>query len=394
MADKRPGTRLPRPSELATITDRRFLDCLRQFGPMSRAAVADMTGISKPTISESAQRLLRQALVLETSQRTNGHQGRSAVLYDIDARRGHSLGIALESGRIGARALNLKGEPVWEGTESMSHTSDKRDIIALVKRFVVQSRREVGSEQLAIGFSVADPVDPSSGDVMSLPHSPFPGGHGIHFLTDFGIDDSCPVFIDNDVNWATLAESAFGCMQEENDFVFVYLGAGIGAGLFLSGRLHRGARGMAGEIGYLDVDAGKSLMHLVADAGLGTPGKDALSLEAAQQLFGSDVLSSQREYILGEIGKAIVATITLLNPAAVVLGGPFSQYGTLCEELERHIADKALFSVSVRKSDMPTQAPLIGVSVGAHDQAMTRLGMVEATHDKLRPSGLATSWKP
>lgn len=357
---------------------------------MSRAAIADETGISKPTISESAQRLLKQSLIVEMSKRSNGHQGRSAILYDINAQRGHSLGFALERGRIGARALNLKGDTIWEFVETPSQDATREHITDFVKSTVHQSQKKLHTEQLSIGFSVADPVNPVSGNVVALPDSPFPSGQSIDFLKDFGIQENFPVCIDNDVNWATLAERAYGCMKDEDNFIFIYLGAGIGAGLYLSGYLHRGAQGMAGEIGYLDYGTGKSLMHLIIHEGLGATGDDFLDLNAVNRLFQQKKLPPQAEIILDEIGKAVIAMSTILNPAAVVLGGPLTHCTPLSQGLQKRITENSLLPITVKKSDMPDLAPLVGVSIGAHELAMVRLGMIQPSLENLHASGFMT----
>ena len=346
--------RLPRPSELATMTDRRFFRCLLDEGPMSRAAIAQATGISKPTISESAQRLLGRSLIVETDQRTRGHQGRSGVLYDINAERGHSLGIALESGRLQARALDLKAGEVWRYETSLAASGSPGDLVALIREVIELCREQTGTELLSLGFSVADPVNPKTGEVVPLPDSPFPAGHGLHLLKDFDAAD-CPVTLDNDVNWATQAEKALGCAREADDFLYVYLGQGIGAGLYQSGQLQRGSEGLAGEIGYVRTPDGETLLSRI----------------------NRQTGHSWDESTLEAVGHAIAMATVLLNPALVVLGGPRVDATGSYSRLQTVIESLALRPVSVQPSAMPSDGPLVGVSVGAHQAALHRLGMTE-----------------
>ena len=56
---------------LALMPDRHFFHTIKQHGPMSRASIAKLTGISRPTISESAQRLVKLGLVNETKRKTS-----------------------------------------------------------------------------------------------------------------------------------------------------------------------------------------------------------------------------------------------------------------------------------------------------------------------------------
>ncbi|GGX52601.1 ROK family transcriptional regulator [Saccharospirillum salsuginis] len=352
----RPDTRrrLPRPSELATMTDRRFFRCLLEQGPMSRAAIAQATGISKPTISESAQRLLAQSLIVETSRRTQGHQGRSGVLYDINAERGHSLGIALESGRLQARALDLKAGEVWRHEVPLATAGSPDDLVALVHKMIALGREQTGTELLSLGFSVADPVDPKTGEVVPLPDSPFPVGHDLNLLKDFDTA-GYPVTLDNDVNWATLAEKALGCARDADDFLYVYLGQGIGAGLYQSGRLQRGNEGLAGEIGYVQTPDGETLLSLT-NRQAGQPWDDLT---------------------LTSVGHAIAMATVLLNPALVVLGGPRVDASDAFNRLKAVIEARTPRPVSIEPSGMRSDGPLVGVSIGAHQAALRHLGMTE-----------------
>jgi len=330
---------------------------------MSRAAIAQRTGISKPTISESAQRLLAQSLVVATNQQTQGHQGRSGLIYDMNAQRGYSLGIALERGRIQARALNFKAEPVWEYSQTIPDDRPATKLTQTLQRILDTSQEQTGLELLCLGFSVADPVDPNTGQVIPLPDSPFPAGHELRFLEAFSRGKDCPVILDNDVNWATLAEQRFGCMQGKNDFLFVYLGPGIGAGLFLSGQLHRGARGLAGEIGYLN------------------SGRDGNLLQMIKRQPGS----TWGQSIFESLGQAIANASLLLNPEAIVLGGPLTDSAGLFESLAERIKAYGAQSLLtnqpplIKKSQMPQEGPLVGVAAYTHRRALESLGVLSAS---------------
>jgi len=349
-----PRRPLPRPSELATMTDRRFFRCLLDQGPMSRAAIAQVTGISKPTISESAQRLLDQSLIIETDRRTVGRPGRSGVLYDIHAQRGHSLGVALESGRLQARALDLKGHELWRHEQPIAATGTPEQLMGQIRDVLDLGRDSTGTERLALAFSVADPINPGTGEVVPLPDSPFPAGHGLHLLRDFD-NPSCPVTLDNDVNWATLAEKALGCAREADDFLYVYLGQGLGAGLYQSGQLQRGCDGLAGEIGYVQTHNGETLLSLI-------------NRQAGHPWDAST---------LGAIGHAVAMAAVLLNPALVVLGGPRVEESEAFNRLRAVIETRLPRPVTVVSSGMGGDGPLVGVSIGAHKAALRHLGMSE-----------------
>lgn len=370
------SARLPRPSELSTMTDRRFFRCLTENGPMTRAAIAATTGISKPTISESAQRLNKQGLIFETDQRTTGHQGRGGMIYAINGGRGYALGIALETGRIQARALDLGAKTIWEESIALPLTCPASTLVERIEHLIQSSRQYTGLELLSVGFSIADPIDPRTGDVISLPESPFPAAHDVHIVSDFARSLNCPITIDNDVNWATLAESKLGCMKGEDNFLLVYLGTGIGAGIFMSGRLQRGAGGLAGEIGYLQTASGRSLLNLISN-------QDPVgSGEGVAELLDRQTLDA--------IGKAIVTAVTLLNPSAIVLSGPLFESENLYRCLEETINAGVLLPLPVKRSDLSRSGPLVGAVAGAHEQALAALDMMDPATD-IRQIGFSTT---
>ena len=74
---------------------------------MSRASIAKLTGISRPTISESAQRLVKLGLVNETKRKTQNKQGRAGIIYEINASKGIILALAIDVKQIQLRLTNL-----------------------------------------------------------------------------------------------------------------------------------------------------------------------------------------------------------------------------------------------------------------------------------------------
>lgn len=104
----------------------------------------------------------------------------------------------------------------------------------------------------AIGVSLPGPLDPERGVLLDPPN--LPGWHDLpvrDLLTDaFG----APVFIENDANAAALAEWHFGAARGFEHVVYLTMSTGVGGGLILGGRLHRGVLASAGEIGHMPIE--------------------------------------------------------------------------------------------------------------------------------------------
>jgi predicted NBD/HSP70 family sugar kinase/biotin operon repressor len=355
---------------LAALTDRRFLLALDDAGdPLSRAEIAAATGISKPAISDAAVRLEKSGLIVDAGVR-GGRRGGVATLYRINGRRGHSLAIALQPSGVSVRARDLAGGTLVDRAEALPPAATTDDVVALADRLIHLTEGTVGTELISAAVSVAVPVDSATGDTVRLPNSPFPAGQ-FNPLRELDLTPSGPVIVDNDVNWAAVAERHLGSMTACEDFVYVYLGAGIGAGVFASGALVRGSRGLAGEIGYLRSPTGRDLTQTLALLGLGSADAYGIDVELAIELLARTPPSDAAERAIDELANAIVNATILVNPRAVVLGGPLTVGSGLVDGLARRIRLLALDPPEVIVS---THAPLEGAAFEAHRLARHSFG--------------------
>jgi predicted NBD/HSP70 family sugar kinase len=356
---------------LAQATDDAFLEVLYRDGASSRAAIAKTTGISKPTISESAQRLLAVGVIVEVGA-ASGNRGRSPLLFDFNPHYGHSVGVALERGHVAVRALDHKGGLICE---QMTEAGDEDlpTAIADARVFVSRCSRQAGSPRLATAVSVAAPVDPRTHTVHQLSDSPFAGT--VPALgAALGLDAGEPILVDNDVNWAALAENRIGVMAGVDDFLYVYVGAGIGAGLFLGGRPYRGASGMAGEIAFLRVADGATLMSRLARSPIGSGDGRFIDVTRARALLDSAIIEPDIDVLLEEFGHAIVNVITATDPGHVVFGGPLARTRGISHDLTSRIHADALSRLDITVSALGQSAPLDGTSISAMELARRGVG--------------------
>jgi predicted NBD/HSP70 family sugar kinase len=349
------------PAMLGQMTDETFLGILFTQGATSRAGIAKLTGISRPTMSESAQRLLASGHIVEVGQ-TAGQRGRSAVLYDLNPDHGYTFATSIERGRVVASAHNYRGDLIWEQQRHVTG-EDLRDHISAACTLVEEVRQRA-TPMLAAAVSVAAPVDPHTQTVRSLPGAPI-AGVAAGLADALGLSD-VPTEVDNDVNWAAIAEHRAGCMQDVDDFLFIYLGAGVGAGLFLSGRPYRGAHGTAGEIAFLQMPEGDTLMRKLGISEVGTPDGHSVDLEAAREML-SNADHPATQAIVADLTRVFVNVTTILDPEHIVLGGPLTEFDALASQLRERIESQALSPVQVVRSTVAGSAPLVGAQAGARD---------------------------
>jgi predicted NBD/HSP70 family sugar kinase len=178
--------------------------------------------------------------------------------------------------------------------------------------------------------SAADPVDKASGELVHLPGAPFLLGAMSPAATLAPLVDG-PVTVDNDVNWAARAEQAAraGAGQPDvaDDFVYLYLGEGMGCAVVTDGEVRRGYRGLAGEIAQVHVPGpdgqAMPLIEVFGRLGLRHPGSTAIDvgrlLAALQSADGAALARALAEAVGGVLDAAVAFT----DPAFAVIGGPW-----------------------------------------------------------------------
>ena len=219
-------------------------------GPISRASVSKQTGLSKQVVSEIMQLLQGDGWVRETG-RTKGHVGRTAVTYEIVPDAAYIYSVDLGGTKLRAAVLDLNSRVVSEtveATDARGGTFVVHQIGQACKSAASQAGISLDQIKFAV-VGVPGVPDQATGSVQMAPN--IPGIDCINFAEGVTNEVGCDVAIENDVNLAALGEQWAGCGTDCDNLAFVALGTGIGAGLIVNSQLVKGARGAAGELGFL-----------------------------------------------------------------------------------------------------------------------------------------------
>jgi predicted NBD/HSP70 family sugar kinase len=324
---------------LKDLNERTVLEAIRGGAPISRAEISRRAGISKPTVSLALQSLVATGLVRETTHDPGGPRYGALFFEPIDEA---ALVLGVD---IGARflrgALCDLGGLVRARHDVELSVADADAVLAAVVGLRDTLVAAAGlPDDLIDGAIVGVPgvVNTSTGRLELAAN--VPGIEGKAFGDELEDRLGIPVHIDNDINLAALGEQWRGVAHGINDFAFLSIGTGLGAGLVLHGELHRGRNGAAGELDFvtaglgLDVDPCATAVSEFA-AGMAAGAATALAApydvrdifraaRAADAVARAVVEEEARRIALHIVPLAAVTDIAL-----VVLGGGLGANGDL-----------------------------------------------------------------
>jgi predicted NBD/HSP70 family sugar kinase len=402
----RPG----RPRLLRAINERAVLERLRAGGPASRTDLAAATGVSKPTVGQALANLERAGLVRPAGRRL-GERGRSASLYELDPTAAYVGGVDIGRSWVRVAVADLAGEVVGRRDER----NRARSAGALVER-VRSLAHEVVAEagvpwRDVIHTVVGSPgvLDPATGRLRYAANLPGWGRAGLVDELRGALTPS--LAIDNDTNLAALGERAYGRGREVEDFVYLSIGTGVGMGIVVGGELHRGARGAAGEVGFLPLAGGG--VGLGPDAGA-RPSRGALEEAAAagglvrtgREMGMKGALTAERIFNAAQAGDAtalatvereaerlavvVAAVAAIVDPELVILGGGIGANAELLlPRLERAVARLTPLRPPVVLSTLGADAIVLGAIATALDAARDLVFTERAGDGRLAASARA-----
>src|SRR3954452_5307283 len=246
MAAERPPA--ARPALLKDLNERAVLEAIRAGAPISRAEISRRARISKPTVSIALQSLLHAGLVREA---TAGPEGRSygAVFCEPVPEAALVLGVDIGARFLRGALCDLRGE-VRARQDVELDGADAAVVLDAIVR--------VHDGLVAFSGLPADRIDSVVAGVPGVVEDAtgrvrlgnVPGLEGMAVGAELERRLGVPIVVDNDVNLAALGEHAHGLGRGVDDFAFVSVGTGLGAGLVLRGELHRGRHGVAGELDF------------------------------------------------------------------------------------------------------------------------------------------------
>ncbi len=355
----------------------------------SRLELARQANLSPSSITAIVQRLIKKGIVVESEPATS-HLGRRPIPLQIRRDAGYLIGVDLGSFYLRILITDVNGGIVYK-SQTLTEMKAGRERV-LEKTFVSihKAIRETNIPRhliKGIGIAHSGVIDSEAGMVLSYPR---PGQmaewKNVPLRDIFQNEFHLPCLLEDSVRTSTIAEKCFGAGRELSNFLYIDVGMGIGSGIFLDGKIHRGAGGRAGEFGHVTVNENGPLcscgntgcleamascsaiiqnVRAAIERGIDSRIRelaegdlDKISIELIAEAAEQDdslafrVLQKSASYI----GIGLANLVNLLNPRVMIFGG------ALFREIPQLIADPLRRIIKQRSLEKSAQEVQLVVS--------------------------------
>jgi glucokinase-like ROK family protein len=230
---------------------------LRMHSSLSRAALAEVTGLNKSTVSSLVQELIAHHLVREIGLDSSGI-GRPSILLELNPEAGYIVSCEIGVDFISIVCANFGTQILWRHKESTKNIKGQQAImnrvLALLHDAVDEGRALCPGCGGLLGLSVGVPglVNRTDGTLLFAPNLKWENVPLRSILQD--AFDGIPIFVENEACMAALGEYFFGAAKDYEEVLFISAGVGLGGAIVRSGHLFKGKTGFASEFGHMTMD--------------------------------------------------------------------------------------------------------------------------------------------
>ncbi|MFP4549155.1 MAG: ROK family protein [Fidelibacterota bacterium] len=238
------------------LNEVKILNILRKEGPVSRSELAQRTNITKVTIAEILKRLGNEGFIEEAGKGESTKKGgKKPKLVKLNPDKGYVVGVEYKRTKARIAIANIESEIVTCEEISYELGTSLKKVIQKTFKIIDQSLQKLNiPEEKLISVAVGVPgfIDYENGELIYA--DTMKGWERKPLAETISRRYKVPVILENDVNMIAIGEDLVGAGKDESDIVSIWIGEGIGAGIVIDNQLIRGASGIAGEIGYLEIN--------------------------------------------------------------------------------------------------------------------------------------------
>lgn len=361
---------------------------------ISRIDIAKKTGLSKMSVTNIVNDLIKDGYASDNANEIkNNSIGRNPISLEPNLEIYRAIGVYISRDFVIASVTNLKCEILFESSCEFTSYESKHSFIEKVKSQIekcIQSEKARDTRIMGIGVSCIGPIDIKNGIILDPPN--------FHHINEIRIKEilektfGYPVDVDNDMNASAIAEKLYGRGKDFQNFIYLGVTNGIGAGIIANNILFEGATGFSGEVGHMTInfegpkcacgntgclELYASITQIVNQAVESVSLGVCTSLTQKDKIGWRDIVNCAKngdEFSLNLLDKlsfyisiGIISLINLYDPQIIFLGHDIALAGNLVtDKLAQYIKGKALNSqykdIPVEISSFSERAPVIGSS--------------------------------
>ncbi|MGY5116195.1 ROK family protein [Streptomyces sp. 900105755] len=310
---------------------------LLAHGPLTRAEIGRRTGLSPGAITKVATPLLTDGWITELGRPAERTAGRPATLIAVRADRACFVGVKVTGDELIGVLTDLTARTLATARAHLASRDVGTVVLAVARladRLRAQAPPRAAGALHGIGVTISGDVDGHTGTVQ---YSPFLNWRRVPLARLVQTATGIPAVIENDVRALTVAEQWFGVGVGLSSFALVTVGAGIGCGISIGGRVVSGAHGVSGEVGHLPV-GGTDRVCTCGNTGCVEAVASAQAItEQARRATGDPVLTMGRAVRLAHagntdvravfaraghaLGLALASVANLIGPERIIISG-------------------------------------------------------------------------
>ena len=367
---------------------------IAQGSAATRAHLARVTGLSRTSVSQRIDTLLSNGLVIEDGTAPSGG-GRPALRLRINAEAGLILVADLGATQARFAVSDLAGAELISTVQELVIDQEPAQVLAWVDthlRALLDTAGRQAREVRAVVVGMPAPVEFSTGIAVKPPLMPQWDGYPVpgYFAKRYDAD----TLVDNDVNLMALGEHR-AVHPDLEHLLFIKVGTGIGCGIIVSGQLHRGTDGAAGDVGHIRVPGcdtpcrcgntgcleavagGQALAsHLTASGVAAATVRDVARLAA----HGNTQARQEVRAAAQHIGEVLAGVVSFANPSAIIVGGALAQLDeVLLSGIKSGVHGGALplaqRSLRIETSVLGERAGTVGAIALAQERVLSEEGL-------------------
>jgi predicted NBD/HSP70 family sugar kinase len=329
------------------------LNRLREHGAQSRAKIASALGLTRATVSSIVADLISASIVHETEYLA-GEAGRPGLLMSLNANYGCILAVDLDLDRVAVVLANVGQEILWRESVPLSVGASSAEGLSAVSE-LIERALEVGKTRnlncFGICVACAGMVDRQLGQLAYGPTS-----HWEHvslkelWESRYGV----PVYVENEAHAAAAWAHHYGPRPGARNLVYLSIGVGSAAGVFVDGVLLRGKQGFAGQVGHtffadngIRCSCGKNgcwvteigamaVRRKLAEAGVVMPEESQPHGDWIESIYarvkkGDAAIEKVLESVGAQIGSGAARLVHTFNPSILIVGGRLGKLMSLFE---------------------------------------------------------------